>query len=142
MLLREADGDRVLPIWISANEMLALALELSSGGGRPSRPLSHDLVETVISRLNARVVRAIITDLQEHIYCAQLLLESASGTLEIDARPSDSIILALKFKAPVFIAEEVAEKRMQLSETAREKPEALWDRLQQIRPEDFNTLSM
>ena len=125
VLLREIDGDRILPIWISTNEMLALAIERSSGTNRPKRPLSHDLVETVISRLNARVVRAVIFELKDHIYLARLLLESASGILEIDARSSDSIILALKFKAPIYVSPEVAEKRTQFSQASSQKPEDL-----------------
>ncbi len=142
VLLQEIGGDRILPIWIGTNEMLALAVELSSGTNRPPRPLSHDLVETVVSCLNARVVQTVISDLKDHIYRARLSLKSGSGTLKVDARSSDSIILALKFEAPIFVAEAVVEKRMQLSEALGQKPGDLQDRLQQIHPEDFNTFSI
>lgn len=142
VLLQEVGGDRILPIWIGTNEMLALAVELSSDLNRPPRPLSHDLVETVVSCLNARVVQTVISDLKDHIYRAKLSLKSGSGTLKLDARSSDAIILALKFDAPIFVAEEVVEKRMQLSGASGQKPADLWNRLQQIHPEDFNTLSI
>ena len=141
VLLQEVEGGRRLPIWIRFNEMLAIAIELSAGQYRPPRPLSHDLIEAVVSRLNVRVIRTIISDLEDHIYRARLLLESASGILDIDARPSDSIVMALKFDAPIFVSEAVAEKQVRLLEASGQTPEDLRGRLQQIRPEDFSGLS-
>lgn len=140
VVLREIDGDRVLPIWISSNELLVLAIELS--GSAPPRPLSHDLVDTAISRLNAKVVRSIVSGLEDHIYRARLFLESGAGLLELDSRPSDAIILTLKAGAPIFVADEVVEERIRLSRAEGQDPEAIWSRLQEIRPEDLNTHSL
>ena len=121
--------------------MVATAIEFPGGQYRQPRPLAHDLIETVISRLNVRVMRTIISDLKDHIYRARLLLESASGILDLDARPSDSIVLALKFDAPIFVSEAVTEAQARLSEASGQTSEDLYERLQQIRPEDFSNLS-
>ncbi len=135
VLLREVGGDRTLPIWIRINEMLAFAIELS--GTPPPRPFTHDQVKTVVSTLGARVTRAVVSDLEDHIYRARLTLDSESGILEIDARSSDALALALKFKAPIFVSEEVAEEQSRLTAAAGQTPEDLQNRLQKFRPEDF-----
>ena len=142
VLLREVDGDRSLPIWVSSNEMAALALELFDNPSPPPRPLTHELVRSVVSCLNARVLGTVVCDLKDHIYRAVLSLQSDSGPLEVDARPSDGIVLALKFGAPICVAEKVVEERLRLAREACQEPEDLWERLQQIRPEDLNTQSM
>jgi hypothetical protein len=142
VLLREAGGDRSLPIWVSSNEMAALALELFDNPSPPPRPLTHELVRSVVSCLDARVLGTVVCDLKDHIYRATLSLQSDSGTLEIDTRPSDGIVMALKFGAPICVAEKVVEERLRLAREASQEPEDLWDRLQQIRPEDLNTQSI
>jgi hypothetical protein len=139
VLLREVDGDRSLPIWVSSNEMAALALELFDNSSTPPRPLTHDLVRSVVSSLNARVLGTAVSDLKDHIYRAVLSLETESGVLEIDTRPSDGIVLALKFGAPICVADEVVKERLRLAKEACQEPEDLWDRLQQIHPDDLNT---
>ncbi len=141
VLLSEVDGERLLPIWIEMNLAYAIGLELFSD--TPKRPLAHDLVSTVLNKLQARVIRVVISDLREGIYHARLLLESPVGLLEIDARPSDSIVLALKFKAPILIEERVFEKRAKDSNKSDEDwAQELRDRLQQIPPEDFGRFSL
>lgn len=137
VLLRELHGDRVVPIWISSNGMLALAIELSAGKCRPPRPLSHDLTATVVSRMNARVVKIVVNALQDHLYRARLFIQSPDRLLEIDTRPSDACVLALKFDAPVFVADSVVADHLRLTRESGQQPEDLWKRLQQIHPEDI-----
>lgn len=141
VLLSEVDGERLLPIWIEMNLAYAIGLELFCD--TPKRPLAHDLVAKVLGELKARVIRVVISDLREGVYYAQLLLESPVGFLEIDARPSDSIVLALKYKAPILIEEQVFEKRVKDSNKSDEDwAQELRDRLQQIPPEDFGSFSL
>ncbi len=141
VLLSEVDGERLLPIWVEMTLAYAIGLELLSD--TPKRPLAHDLVATVLRKLQARVVRVVISDLKDGIYYAQLLLESPVGLLEIDARPSDSIVLALKSKAPILIEERVFEKRAKDSNKSDEDwAQELRDRLQQIPPEEFGSFNL
>lgn len=142
VLLSEVDGERVLPIWIEMNLALAIGIELLNGD-RPKRPLAHDLVATVTRQLQARIVRVVISDLRDSVYYAQILMESPAGLLEIDARPSDSIALALKFKAPILIEERVFEKRAKDgSKSDEDWAQELRDRLQQIPPEEFGSFNL
>lgn len=141
VMLSEVNGKRVLPIWIEMNLALAISIELLND--KPKRPLAHDLIATVIRQLRARVVRVVICDLRDSVYYAQVLLESPAGLLEIDARPSDSIVLALKFKAPILIEEQVFEKRAKDSSKSEEDwAQELRDRLQQIPPEEFGSFNL
>ena len=141
VMLSEVHGKRVLPIWIEMNLALAISIELLND--KPKRPLAHDLIATVIRQLRARVVRVVISDLRDSVYYAQVLLESPAGLLEIDARPSDSIVLALKFKAPILIEEQVFEKRAKDgSKSDEDWAQELRDRLQQIPPEEFGSFNL
>ena len=131
VMLKEKDGHRRVPIWIQMGEMLALALQLA--GTEPPRPFAHDLIRTVLCNLQARVRHVVIADIVDHIYHARVSLTAPETPLDIDARPSDAILLALKFDAPIYVANRVADKN-----TARDySPELLQQRLQQLRPEDF-----
>jgi len=140
-MLSEVQGKRVLPIWIEMNLALAISIEMLND--KPKRPLAHDLIATVIRQLRARVVRVVISDLRDSVYYAQVLLESPIGLLEIDARPSDSIVLALKFKAPILIEEQVFEKRAKDgSKSDEDWAQELRDRLRQIPPEEFGSFNL
>ena len=138
VMLKEKDGDRRVPIWIQMGDMFALALQLAGDDFKPPRPFAHDLIQTVVRNLHASVRQVLITDLVDHIYHARLSLASPETPLELDARPSDAISLALKFDAPIYIANKVATKNVELSKGT--SPERLRQRLQQVRPEDFISL--
>lgn len=138
LLLREQEGERFLPIWIRSNEMLALAIEASGGKFGPPRPLSHDLIGNILHTLDASVARAVISDLKEHIYRAHLLVRFEQGYLDIDTRPSDAIILALKFDAPIMVEERVIEQRLALAGSEGGSEAQLMERLQEIRPDDLS----
>jgi bifunctional DNase/RNase len=97
----------VLPIWIGQPEATAILLALEAV--ELPRPLTHDLLKNVIETLNAYVERVEITRVQEGTFFAALILRAEERTLAIDARPSDSIALAVRCGAPVFVAEEVME---------------------------------
>ena len=105
VLLKSDEGDDVLPIWIGHAE--AMAIELHLKGGQFERPLTHDLLRTVVENLGASVVKVAITDLREGTFFAKIHLQRGDDVLVIDARPSDSVALALKCNAPILVSREV-----------------------------------
>lgn len=114
VILKDLEGKRHLPILIGPFEATAIALALE--GTQVPRPLSHDLMKSVIEALRARVDRIIIHDIQENTFYAKVVLESNVGPLEIDARPSDSIALALRTNSPIYVSEQII-----LEETVEDK---------------------
>ncbi|MBD3299047.1 MAG: bifunctional nuclease family protein [candidate division Zixibacteria bacterium] len=142
VVLAPEEGDLVLPIWIGHFEAWAIAMELS--GVASKRPLTHDLLNGVIGRLGGSVAKIEVTELREQTFYAKIFVNRNGQTLEIDARPSDSIALALKAKAPIFVNEELFQARPQQGEEGQEQydPEALKERLRNLNPEDFGKYSL
>ncbi len=101
VLLREQGGDRYLPIWIGAGEATAIALALE--GVEPQRPLTHDLLATIVSLLDATVDRVEVTDLRDGIYYADLVLTREDSEIMLSSRPSDAIALAARTDAPISV---------------------------------------
>jgi len=109
VVLRERGGTRMLPIIIGISEVTAIKMKVS--GIQPPRPLTHDLLRETITQLGADLERIVITKLEFNTFFATLVLRTKDGgTAEVDARPSDSIALALRAEAPIFVAEEVLEQ--------------------------------
>jgi bifunctional DNase/RNase len=102
VFLADSLEERALPIWIGPCEANAINLEIQ--GANPPRPLTHDLMVRMMEKVNAKVQRIIITHSKEGTYYATLVMDRGGSLEEIDARPSDSIVIALKFKAPIFIS--------------------------------------
>lgn len=100
VLLKDLDGQKVLPIWIGPGEARAIALELE--GALPPRPLSHDLMLTALHMGQGSVMRVVINDLQDDTFYATIELDTPNGALLIDARPSDAIALAVRARCPIF----------------------------------------
>jgi len=105
ILLKEVEGVRRLPIIIGAFEAQAIALEME--GIKPPRPLTHDLLKTLVDNLGATVVEIVVSELKENTFYAKIILEASSLTNEIDARPSDAIALAVRTFAPIYVNETV-----------------------------------
>ena len=106
IVLKEKNGERRLPIVIGLLE--ATAIKMKIGGIEPPRPLTHDLLQSTIENLGAKLDKIIIDKLHNNTFHAKLVLQTAdSQTKQIDARPSDSIALAVRMKAPIFVEEEV-----------------------------------
>ena len=103
VLLREVDGERLLPIIIGPAEASAIAMELQ--GVRPPRPMTHDLIKRLIVGLGGELRRVIIADLRGDTYFAELEIRRGDEVVRVDARPSDSIAVALRLQAPIFLAE-------------------------------------
>ena len=106
VVLKERGGNRFLPIIIGISEVTAIKMKIS--GIQPPRPLTHDLLRDTIAQLGATLQRIVITKLEFNTFFAKLVLATKEGQVrEVDARPSDSIAIALRADAPIFVAEEV-----------------------------------
>jgi hypothetical protein len=139
VFLKELNGERVLSIWIGPVEASAIAYALERKNF--VRPLTLDLMKRLLDGLNVRLVRVVVTALKNDTFFANLVLEQDGRTLSIDARPSDSLALALRMDAPIFVADEVMERY------AVPMPEAEADRINELRsylkglnPEEFGNL--
>lgn len=100
VILQELEGERVLPIWIGPGEASAIAMELA--GMKFSRPLTHDLAASLIRTLGGSLSRVVITRVQDNTYYAELLIQRGGEVFSVDARPSDSIAIALRLRARLF----------------------------------------
>src|ERR687890_1847728 len=105
VILQELEGSRVLPIWIGPGEASAIAMELA--GMKFSRPLTHDLAASLIRTLGGALTRVTITRVQDNTYYAEMVIQRGTEVFSIDARPSDSIAIALRLQARLFTNEEL-----------------------------------
>ena len=141
VILQEKDGERVLPIWIGPSEASAIAMELA--GVKFSRPLTHDLVKQVILGLGGTVSRVSITRVKENTYYAEMEIHQDDNVVRVDARPSDSIAVALKLGAPIYTQEELlGVTSIDLVDTAPGDTssldaDSLKSYLEKLDPEDF-----
>jgi hypothetical protein len=108
VLLKTADGNKFLPIWIGHPEAAAILMKLQSQA--PPRPMTHDLFTDMLEQLGAQVVRITVTELRENTFYAQITVQLDGSEIEVDSRPSDAIALAIRAEAPIFAAERVIEE--------------------------------
>ncbi|HEX9996234.1 MAG TPA: bifunctional nuclease family protein [Abditibacterium sp.] len=101
VVLKDWQGVKLLPIWIGPTEARAIQIELE--GAQPSRPLSHDLLLSIIASVRGHVSRVVINDLQDSTFFATIDIDTPQGTRHIDARPSDALAVAVRAKCPVFV---------------------------------------
>lgn len=144
VILSPLNIEKVLPIWIGYAEAWAIAMQLS--GVSSKRPMTYDLLKRVIDSLDAVVERVEVTELRDQTFYAKVRLTCKGKGFEIDARPSDSIALALKTEASIFVNEELF--NLKPGETSSPStsmptdPESLRERLRKINPEDFGKYSL
>jgi bifunctional DNase/RNase len=108
VVLRETDSRRYLPIWIGAFEADAIALAIQ--GHEPQRPMTHDLLKSVFSDLGATISYILVSDIQEQVFLARIVVEQGTHTIEIDSRTSDAIALAVRTEAPIYVENHVFEQ--------------------------------
>jgi hypothetical protein len=108
LVLRETGRGRLLMVWVGVNEANAIAMKLQ--GVTPERPLTHDLIVNMLDALNVRIERIVISDLADETFHARLRLVGPDSRHDIDARPSDSIALAVRLSAPIFATAEVLDR--------------------------------
>ncbi len=141
VLLKTADGNKFLPIWIGHPEAAAILMKLQ--GAATPRPLTHDLFTDILSQLEARVVRIAVTELRENTFYALITVAVDGSEIEIDSRPSDAIALAVRSGAPIFAAEAVIEESAIEFEHEDVNQEEVIEEfkkfLDEVKPEDFST---
>ncbi len=139
VLLKSSEGEEVLPIWIGHAE--SMAIELTMKGEKFERPLTHDLLKTSIESLGANITKVAITELRNNTFFAKVHIQRGSDVFVIDARPSDSVALALKCEAPIFVARDVfaSHKRSldQETPTGPDPDDELRRYLKDLDPGDF-----
>ena len=137
LLLRERDGRRYLPIWIGTPEATAIALALE--GVETARPLTHDLMKSLIDALGADIERVDVTSLDEGTFYADLVIESDGEQLTISSRPSDAIALATRAGSPVFASKELLDEAgVEIhDDTEEEEIERFREFLDDVSAEDF-----
>lgn len=139
VLLKVTDSEEVLPIWIGHSE--ALSIELKLQGKSFERPLTHDLLLSTIESLGATVVKVAVTDLKDNTFFAKIYLHRDDEAIVIDARPSDSIALAVRTSAPIYVSKTVFEnhkRALQENQESKESAdEALRKYLRDLDPGEF-----
>jgi len=131
--LVDSDEKRAFPIWIGLSEARAIHSELQ--GMEHPRPLTHDLLASVIDKVDGKIHRVVITHTKDKVFYATLVIKTDDSLIEIDARPSDSIVLALKFKAPIYVTRSMFEKMSIPLETSQETGKGYGLNMQEITPE-------
>jgi bifunctional DNase/RNase len=139
VLLKTVDGNKFLPIWIGHPEAAAILMKLQ--GATTPRPMTHDLINDMISELDATCTRVSVTELKENTFFASITLKVNGREVEIDSRPSDALAVAVRTSAPIFAAEEVIQESAIEFEHEVEDTEEVVDQfkrfLDEVTPEDF-----
>jgi bifunctional DNase/RNase len=138
VLLKTAEGNKFLPIWIGHPEAAAILMKLQDA--TTPRPMTHDLVTDILRQLQAQVTRITVTELRENTFYAQITVQQDGSEIEIDSRPSDAIALAIRADAPIFAADEVIEESAIEfeGEEVNEEVVAEFKRfLDQVTPDEF-----
>jgi len=143
VLLKTTDGNTFLPIWIGHPEAAAILMKLQ--GANTPRPMTHDLVTDLLEKLDARVARITVTELQDNTFYALITVSVDGSEIEIDSRPSDAIALAVRSGAPIFAAESVIEEsgiEFEHEDVNEEEVVEEFKRfLDDVKPEDFSAES-
>jgi len=136
VLLRDAEQQRVLPIWVGPVEANAIALQIENVA--PPRPMTHDLLRNLLTELGATLARVVIADLRDNTFYAYLELHRGGEVLFIDARPSDALALSVRTKTPVFVDSRVLEQSRSVEvSTDQADQERLQRWLESLDPDDL-----
>jgi len=136
VILRDADNQRALPIWVGPVEANAIALQIENVA--PARPMTHDLLRNLLTELGATLARVIISDLRGGTFYAYLELHREGGVTFVDSRPSDAIALAMRSRAPIFVDQKVLESAKSVEVSAdRADREQLQRWLESLDPDDL-----
>ena len=141
VILRDKEGQRVLPIWVGIFEANAIAQQIENQA--PTRPMTHDLLRNVIYDLKASVKKIVVSDLQENTFYALIYLAVNGETVAIDARPSDAIALALRARAPIYVEDKVIDNA-ETVDVAPDKADTnrLQKWLESLDPDDLGKYKM
>lgn len=137
VLLRDQEERNFLPIWIGIFEAAAIAMEMQNF--KPPRPMTHDLLITLIKNFGATVSRIIINDIKDNTFFAIIEVQTKDGKkINLDSRPSDAIATAVRSAAPIFVAEQVmVQAKLVNAEKDAEETQKFKDFIDNVKPEDF-----
>ncbi len=141
IILRDKDGQKILPIWVGIFEANAIALQIENVA--TPRPMTHDLLKNVINDLRGVVQKIVVSDLKENTFYALIYVTLQGDTVAVDARPSDAIALALRARVPIYVEESVIENAKTIDFSA-EKPDAerLHKWLESLDPDELGKYKM
>jgi bifunctional DNase/RNase len=145
VVLQEVTSDTLLPIWVGIFEANAIALQIEKVD--TPRPMTHDLMKGLLSHLNARVTKIVVTELKDNTFYALIFLSVDGKVITVDSRPSDAIALALRTDAPIFVTDEVISKSSSTAvanplSAERSSPEDIKQWLENLSPEDLGKYKM
>jgi bifunctional DNase/RNase len=141
VILRDKDGQRVLPIWVGGFEANAIAVQLENIA--TPRPMTHDLLKNVIHDLKADIQKIVVSDLKENTFYALIYLKVNGEAVAVDARPSDAIALALRSRAPIFVEDKVIDHaRSADMAPEKEDSERLQKWLENLDPDELGKYKM
>ena len=141
VILKDVNGNTVLPIWVGVYEANAIALEIEKVS--TPRPMTHDLIKNLLMGLNTAVKKVVVSDLREETYFALIWMEQDGETISVDSRPSDALALALRLDCPIYVEEQVL-KTSKVTTTTAEKVtnEELKKWLEGLNDEDLGRYKM
>lgn len=137
LVLKNLEDDRILPIWIGSSEANAIALQLENV--KVPRPMTHDLMCGILSKVEIPVREVRITDLKDNTYFADIVLQRDEGDVHVDARPSDAVALAVRIGAPIYVEDSIFEKT---GEADEDNTDQLRQWLDQLSPEELGRYEM
>ena len=150
IILKDANGEHALPIWVGIFEANAIALEMENI--ITPRPMTHDLIKNILNEFKATVPRIVIDSLKENTFYAKIFIKINGVDIKIDSRPSDAIAVALRLKTQIFVEEKViedsktidlSEKQINLSDKSTLEDSTKWKEwLDKLKPEDFGKYKM
>jgi bifunctional DNase/RNase len=141
VILKDKEGNRILPIWVGIFEANAIALQIENIS--TPRPMTHDLLKNVLGDLQANVQKIVVCELKDNTFYAMIYLDREGKLIAVDSRPSDAIALALRTKSPIYVEESVVEsaKGMDLAKETTDS-EKLQKWLEGLNPEDLGKYKM
>ena len=141
VILKDKDGERVLPIWVGIFEANAIALQIENIA--TPRPMTHDLLRNIITDLDGQVDRVVVSDLKDNTFFAIIHLTVKGEAVVVDARPSDAIALALRTRAPILVEETVIDNAKTVDFTSeRADSDRLQKWLESLDPDDMGKYKM
>src|SRR5262245_19123175 len=136
VILRDADNQRVLPIWVGPVEANAIALQIENVS--PPRPMTHDLLKNVLIEFDGRLKRVVVSDLRDSTFYAYLEIDRGGDTILVDARPSDAIALSLRTGTPIYVNTKVLEQAKTVDVTTEQADQERLQRwLESLDPDDM-----
>jgi uncharacterized protein len=141
VILKDVSGDAVLPIWVGVYEANAIALEIEKVS--PPRPMTHDLIKSVLTGLETQVHKVVVTELREDTFYAVIWLDRGGEVISIDSRPSDALALALRVDCPIFVDDMVLKNsKLAANASDRVSTDELRKWLEGLNDEDLGKYKM